>query len=125
MEIIELALSAQAGDCDALSAYIELKKIEAELKQALEMVQPLAIYEADKWKEKSFSYAGAIIEKRSAPATYKYSGSVLKLQEKLKNWQEKAKIGTFVDEESGEVIDQAVKIEGKTTIAVKLQKESV
>jgi len=125
MEILSLALAAQNGDCDALSAYIELKRIEDELNNALKIVQPLAINEADKYAGKQFSAFGAIIEKKSAPATYKYSGSVLKLQEKLKAWQEKAKVGTFVDEESGEIIEKAVKIEGKSTIAVKLQKEPV
>jgi len=127
MELLQLALSAKSGDCDPLSAYVELKKIEDELNQALKMVQPLAIDEAEKWKEKSFKYAGAIIEKKSAASRWDYSHipAWQTAKSKLTYVEKIAQAGGGYDEETTEQIEKAVKIEGKSTIAVKLVKDEV
>lgn len=124
MEIIELALSVQAGDCDPLSAYVELKKIEAELEQAIKIVQPLAINEADKWKEKSFKAFGAIIEKKSAACRWDYSNVAAynHAKAKLEYIQKIAQAGGGFDAETTEQVEAAIKIEGKATISIKLPK---
>lgn len=121
--ITEIAEKVTSGDVNPLAAYIELKKIEDELKQAMSIVQPLAIDEADKFSEKSFKFQGAIIEKRSSPATYDFSGVLAYQQakERIKYIETIAKAGGGADEH-GEWIDKAHIIKGKATIAVKLVK---
>lgn len=125
MEILSLAISAQNGDCDALQAYKTLKFIEDELKRAIAIVQPLAINEADKYPGKQIDFPDAIIEKRSAPARweYKHIPAWQEAQKRLEWVQKIAQAGGGADPDSGEIIDRAVKIEGKATIAVTLKKQ--
>lgn len=119
----EIAEKAQSGTIDPLKAYVDLKMMEAELQQALKSVQPLAISEADKWAEKSFQYAGVIIEKRAAPATWDYSGvrAYAEAKERLSYVEQIAKAGGGMDS-SGNEIEKAVKIEGRASIAIKIPK---
>lgn len=125
MEILSLALSAQNGECDPIQAYIALKEIERELKQAIEITQPLAISEADKYPGKQIDLANATIEKKSAPARweYKHIPAWQDAQKRIEWVQKIAQAGGGADPDSGEIIDRAVKIEGKATIAVTLKKQ--
>lgn len=125
MEILSLALSAQNGEADPIQAYITLKEIEAELKKAIEITQPLAISEADKYPGKQINFANAVIEKRSGPSTWEYKHiSAWHEAKKRVEWVQKiAQAGGGADPDSGEIIDKAVKIDGKQTIAVTLLKE--
>lgn len=125
MEILELALAAQRGDSDPIQAYIALKEIEAELKKAIEITQPLAISEADKYPGKQIDFSNAVIEKKSAPARweYKHIAAWHDAQKRLDWVQKIAQAGGGADPESGEIIDKAVRIEGKSTIAVTLKKQ--
>jgi len=115
---IELANNVIEGNCDALDSYIALKKAQAELEVALKLVQPLALNEAEKYGQKSFEAFGAKVEIRNSPSTYKFSGYILTLEEKLKSLKDMSKSGSFADPETGEIIDQASKVEGKSTIAI-------
>ena len=120
--ILELAKQVQDGEVNPLSAYIQLKKMEAEMKTAMSTIQPLAIDEADKWKEKTFKMEGALVEKRSSPCTWDYSevAAYNQAKERLKYIEKVAQIGGGVDPQTGEEINKAFKIEGKSIIAVKL-----
>lgn len=124
MEILTLAQDAQSGNCDPIQAYIALKDIEAELKQALLIVQPLAISEADKYPGKQIDLSNAVIEKRSAPSRWDYS--------KVQAWKAAKDQLTYIEKIAqagggisphGEEIGPAVKIEGAATIAVTLKKQ--
>lgn len=120
--LLELKDSVEQGNVNPLEAYVELKSIENTLKEVIATVQPLAITEADKYAEKSFKAFGAIIEKRSAPATYDMShiNAYLSAKEKVKYIETIAKAGGGIDPETGQEIEKAIKIEGKSTIAVKV-----
>lgn len=119
--ISKITKEAKEGESNPLEAYIILKGLEIELKEALTELQGLAITEAQKYPEKRFNAFGAVIERKSSPAQFdfKHIKTITDLEERVKGLKEKAKIGTFVDDETGELIDKAFKIEGKETIAIK------
>lgn len=121
----ELAQRVVDGDVNPLEAYVTLKRAADEIKTAMEIVQPLAVSEADKWKEKSFKAYGVIIEKKSNPATWDYSGceAYEQAQKRLKYIQQIAQIGGGADVDTGEVIGKAIRIEGASNISVKLLKQ--
>lgn len=122
MNFLELAEQVRSGDADALKAYIQLKKAEEDLKQAFTVIQPLAIDQADKYEGKTFQAFGAQIEKKSAAGKWDYShiSAWKDAKEKVTYVEKIAQAGGGVDLKTGEQIDRAIKIEGKSTIAVKL-----
>lgn len=122
LSFAEIAQKVEDGEVNALKEYIELKRLSNSLSDALTVIQPLAIDEADKYKEKSFKAFGAIVEKKNAAGSWDYTGVAAwnAAKERLK-WVEKmAQTGGAADSDSGEIIEKAVKIEGKSTIAIKL-----
>ena len=114
----ELTLLVNSGEVNPLEAYIILKQEQSNVETALKAIQDHAINEGLKYGEKSFSAYGAKVEMRNSPSTYKFSGYLTALEEKLKALREQAKIGEIVDSDSGEVIPKAIKLEGKQTISI-------
>lgn len=121
----EIANAVTSGEISPLKAYIELKEAEVDLKYALAIIQPLAIKEANNYPEKSFKYMGAIIEKRSSPSIWDYSqvAAYNQAKSRLEYIQMIAQAGGGADADSGEIIDKAIKINGKEIIAINLKKE--
>lgn len=121
----ELATEVANGDINALEGYIILKQSEKQLEEALAIVQPLAIAEADKYAEKTIHAYGAIIEKRSAPSRWDYSSVAAwnQAKERLDYIQKIAQAGGGADTDSGEIIDKAFKVPGKAIIAVSIKHE--
>lgn len=124
MNYTEISDQVVNGEVNALKAYIELKQASAQLEAALKIVYPLAIDEAGKYSEKTFKAFGATIEKRNGPSQWDYSGVLAyqQAQERLKYIQKIAQAGGGFDAQTTEQIEKAVKIEGKTTIAISLSK---
>jgi hypothetical protein len=124
MNYAEIAQQVHSGEVSALKTFIKLKEAEAELKEAMAIVQPLAIDEASAYPEKTIQFSNAVVEKRSAPATWDYSHipAVSRYKEKVKYIEKIAQMGGGVDPDTAEMIDRAFKIEGKATIAVSLKK---
>jgi len=124
MKHTEKAIQAVLGNLNPLEVYIDLKAELIELEAAIKQVQDLAISEADKYAEKSFKYNGAIIEKRSSPAIWDYSECMAyhQAKERLKYIEKIAQAGGGADTDSGEVINRAIRIEGRAGIAVKFPK---
>lgn len=115
---IEIAGLFEAGEINALEAYVILKELSSKTELALKQIINHALAEAEKYGQKSFKAFGATIELRNGPSTYKFSSAILDLETRLKQLKDMSKSGSFADEQTGEVIDQAVKIEGKSTLAV-------
>lgn len=111
------------GYLNPLEFYIELKKIEKQLKESFDIVQSLAIIEADKFNGKSFEFKGAIIEKKNGASTWNYENvnAFLQCKEKLNYIQKVSQLGGGIDPETGEEIGKAIKVEGKSTISVRLK----
>jgi hypothetical protein len=112
------------GETSALKTYIEFKALEKELKAAIDTVQKNAIDEAGNYG-KSFKLHGASIEVRNAASRWEFKNvhQVVEAQKTLKQFEELAKqaaSGAEVYDKDGVRIEPAVKIEGKTTIAVSL-----
>lgn len=108
------------GNTNPLQAYIQFKKLEKELESAIKTTQADAINEAAKYPEKSFKAFGAVIEKRNAPSkwTYDHISAWTSAKENLKRIETLAQAGGAVDEQTGEVIDRAIKVHGKAGIAL-------
>jgi hypothetical protein len=107
------------GNMDALEAFVVLKKHLQELETVLKDLQPLAVDEAAKYGEKTFNAFGATVEQRNGASQWKYYGHAFEAaQSNLKYVQDIAKAGGGVHPETGEIIEPAVKVEGKSTIAI-------
>lgn len=118
----EITSNVLTGEANALRAYIELKREGDAIAEALKQIQPMAIAEAEKYPEKTFKAFGATVEKRSAAATWDFStcAAYEQAKKRLKYIEEIAKAGGGYDAETTEEIGKAIRIEGKSTIAVKL-----
>lgn len=110
------------GNLKALEAYVNLKKIEKIVSEQLKIIQPYAINEAELWHEKSFKFLDCTIEKRNSPSTWDYSNvnAYKTAKEHLKYIEKISQIGGGIDPTTGEEIEKAVKIDGKSTISVKI-----
>lgn len=122
METNKLVEQVKGGEISPLKAYIELKRLEKATEIALAEVKDLAYAEASNWGEKSFKAFGAQIEVKNAASRWDYSGVPLvkSASERLKYLEKLAQIGG-VDEETGEVVSKANKIEGKATLSISLK----
>lgn len=114
------------GSEPALKSYIELKKLEKTVTEAIKQVQDLALDEADKYGQKSFSAFGAKVELKSGASRWDFSNvhHVLSAKETLKKFEELAKIAATssdpIYDSDGLQVEPATKIEGKSTLAVTL-----
>lgn len=120
MEFRELVKQVKEGEINALSIYVDLKRYEKELSEALKEIQDFAITEAEKYEGKSFKAFGALIEKKSGASRWDYSEvkEWLLAKERLKQIETIAQVGGM--DESGNEIQRAFKVPGKDTIAIKL-----
>jgi hypothetical protein len=122
-----LTAEVENGDRAALRTFIEFKRLEKELKAAMEIVQPLAVDEAQKFDGRSFEHFGAKIEVKNAASRWDYAGvtAVNHAQDRLKLYQQLAQNAAMAGQEiydgDGTVIQPAKKIEGATTIAVSVK----
>ena len=116
--IYDLIQGVKEGEINPLEAYIILKHQQINLESAIKQVQDLAINEGLKYGEKSFEAFGAKVEMRSAPSTYKFDETVQQFEARLKSMKDQAKIGSFVDPDTGVEINKAIKIDGKQTISI-------
>lgn len=120
MEFKEIVRQVKEGEINALSIYVDLKRYEKELSEALKEIQDFAIEEANKYPEKSFKAFGAMIEKKSGASRWDYS-EVREwnlAKERIKQIETIAQVGGMDD--SGNEIQRAFKVPGKETIAIKL-----
>lgn len=115
---LEYLEKVKNGELDPLKVYIELKQHQAEIDHVLKQIIDDALNEAEKYGQKSFKAFGAKIEIRNAASTYKFCEAINNYDAKLKQLKEMSKSGSFADETTGEIIEQAQKIEGKTTLAI-------
>mgnify|MGYP001613117063 CR=1 FL=1 len=124
----QLMCDVMDGKRDPLKSYIELKKLEYHLKEAIEVVKEYALTEATKYG-KSSVHDGCKCDIRNAPGQWKFDDvpGWLPAKERLKELEEKAKAAfkskmTLVDEATGETVSGATYTEGKTILAVTLPK---
>ena len=115
---IELAGLVEVGEVNALEAYIILKELSGKTDLALKQIIDHALNEAEKYESKSFKAFGAKVEVRNGASQFKFSETINNYEAKLKQLKEQSKLGEFADPDSGEIISKAVKIEGKTTLAI-------
>jgi hypothetical protein len=121
MKIAEVITDVQEGNYNALTAYTELKKLEAEVKNALEIIQPLAISESQKYAEKEFEYNGCKILKRSTPTTYSFDhiDAFKETSKRLEQIKKLAKLGG-IDPETGEVMRAEISKHSTETIHIQI-----
>lgn len=117
------------GEIDPLKGFIELKKLEAKLKEALTLAEPSAFEAASQWSEKTFKVEGAEIQKKNAAGKWDYSNipQYSKAKERIKQIEELAKqayaakkSNSVIVDENGEVVDPPVYTEGRAIISVRL-----
>jgi hypothetical protein len=124
MDFKDIVKQVKEGDLNALSIYVDLKRYENELTDALSQIKDFALDEASKYPEKTFKAFGAIIEKKSGASRWDYS-QVTEwnlAKERLKQIETIAQVGGMDD--SGNEIQRAFKVPGKDTIAIKLLDEA-
>jgi hypothetical protein len=112
--INQIASDADCGLADPLEVFIQLKQIEKSLEAALTSIRESAIKEAAKYPEKTFSYKGAEVTKKSGSARYDYKhiSGWAKLESDRKRIEDLAKLAAsksvqVTDELTGEIIEPA------------------
>lgn len=117
------------GNASALKTYIDFKRMESELKEAMESIKDQAMEEARKYSSKSFVENGATIEIRNTAGKWSYNhvkewselnSKIEELQKQLQ-FASKAK-ASLLNEDTGEILQMARYTEGKETIFVTLNK---
>jgi hypothetical protein len=130
--INEIIQQVREGLKNPLEAYIQLKKIESELKIALPLINEEAIEEAKKFGEKTFKFKGAKISLKSNAGRWDYShiaGWAIQ-KDKLKDIEEAAKTAyktkgkSVAFDMNGEEIEPAKYTPGSDNIAVEILAES-
>lgn len=121
MDFNEIIKQVKDGELNSLSIYVDLKRFEKGLKDALDTIKPFAEEEASKYPEKTFKAFGATIEKKSGASRWDYSGvsEWVATKERLKQIETIAQVGGM--DESGNEIQRAFKVPGKDTIAISLE----
>lgn len=110
------------GNKNALQIFVDLKRSEKEIKNALDQIKDLAIIEAETYSEKVFKEYDAEITMKSGGGTWDFKH--LDWFKDFKDKQEQAKLAykataTMVDDD-GEIIDPAVFNPNSETISIKL-----
>lgn len=126
LAVSKIASDVTDGNINPLKAYIELKQLEKVLSDTISKIQDDARNEADNYGMKSFEAFGANVELRNAASRWDYSNvhQVVELDNKLKTMKKLAEqaVNAEVYDEKGCIIEPAIKIEGKATIAISLKK---
>lgn len=99
------------GELDPLEIYAQFKDFEKYFKDCKDAVQEVAIAEAEKYGEKSFRHKDYSFELREGRANYDFKSidQWSSLKERIKDIESKSKAaakngGSFLDQETGEVI---------------------
>jgi len=125
----ELGNAWREGSIDALATYITLNRIGKMLDQIKDEVKPYAIEQSGQWHEKTFSYFGATIEKKSGGGRWDFKGvqawneakaTLQSIEERAKAAaQAAAKFGAAMVSEDGELLEGATYTPGAEIIALK------
>jgi hypothetical protein len=116
-QIIE---SVKNGETNPLKVRVWIKTMEEILERVKKETEEAQLTEANKWSEKKFEYAGAIIEKAPVKTDYDYSicndGEWNSLNAELESIKAKkaqresflkalTRVETIIDKETGEVVE--------------------
>lgn len=131
-QINGLVESVNAGTADADKVFIELKKIEKELKSAIDTVFDEALTEIEKLGKGEHLINGTIVSVRASGGRWDFKNCSLWVDHKsqlenvekhLKSLVSSRTIGDpMVDEETGEMLELPIYNPGKETIFVKIPK---
>jgi hypothetical protein len=122
-KIQDSTLAVLDGTADALKEYVELKRIEKEVKAAIDAVKPSAEDAAMLFGEKTFKVNEATITVKKGAGAWSYKNVVQHedYKKKLKAIEEAAKLaakGQELYDENGLRIEAADYEEGRETISV-------
>lgn len=129
--IQDMAVKALQGEANPLEVYVELKKIDKALQEAIKSVQGDAISEASKYPNRTFEFNGAKIERKSSAGRwgFEHLKHWVSQKEALKSIEEAAKEaykvglkGTIMSDSDGVVIEPAEYVPGSETISVSIPK---
>lgn len=128
-QIQEYGYAWADGHVDALAAYITLSRIEKLIAEIKNEIKPYAIDQSGQWHEKTFTYFGATIEKKSAAGRWDFKGvqawneakaTLSSIEERAKAAAQAAqKFGAAMVSEDGELLEGAVYTPGAEIIALK------
>lgn len=122
---------AENGDICPLETYIQFKEISDYLSDRIDIVKPMALKEAAKYKGDENGYCGYLVDVREMGGKYDYSNieAIVKLKEQIKEL-EKASQNAYkisltkgmVVTGDGEEVQPAIYKPGTVSIALKLKK---
>lgn len=125
---LNLKEAVENGAVDPLLAYTKLHELEDAIKQAKEVVYESAINEADKYTEKTFTFHGYEVQKKSAagrwdfkhiPAWNIVKEQLAEVEEKCKTAFKMAEKGDTYVGEGGEEVTPAMYTPGKSIISLR------
>lgn len=130
-KIDSMSIMVENGITNPLKTYIEFKEIAEYLSDRIEMIKPMAIKEAEKYKGDPNGYCGYVVDVREMGGKYDYSNieQIVKLKEQIKELEKASqnayKIsshGGMVITGDGEEVQPAIYKPGTISIALKVKK---
>ncbi|CAB4127929.1 hypothetical protein UFOVP105_3 [uncultured Caudovirales phage] len=131
-QVEKRVLSVQNGESEALSNYIELKRIAKALNGAIKEIQSDALSEAERFGKGDFLKDGASVSVRATAGRWdfkqiaewkKASDEIKKVEDKYKTLYKSKDLGTIpVDEATGEILQMPIFNHGADAIFLKFLK---
>ena len=124
----ETQRGVELGDMNALDGFAEMRAVIAAAQDALKVIDPLAITEAEKHHEKTFEHAGLTFTRTDGKRSFGYDHlkewgeakkALASIEERAKNAALQAEKQLIIAGGDGEVIEPAIVTYGKPSLTIK------
>ncbi len=131
IQIEDLCIIAENGGICPLETFISFKELAEYLNDRIEVIKPMALREAEKYKGDTNGYCGYIVDVREMGGKYDYSNieQIVQLKEQIKELEKASQnaykislYGGLVITGDGEEIQPAIYKPGTISISLKNKK---
>ena len=119
--------SVELGNMNALDGLAEMRAVVAAAQDALKVIDPLAIIEAEKHPKKTFEHGGLTFIRTDGKRAFKYDHlkewadakkALVSIEERAKNAALQAEKKLILAGGDGEVLDAAIVTYGKPSLSI-------
>lgn len=120
--------AVECGTTNALDGLAEMRAVIAAAQDALKVIDPMAIAEAEKYHEKTFEHGGLTFTRTDGKRAFKYDHlkewaeakkALTSIEERAKNAALQAEKQLIVAGEDGEVLEAAIVTYGKPSLSIR------
>lgn len=124
----DTAIAVEIGNMNALDGLAEMRAVVAAAQDALKVIDPLAIAEAEKHHDKTFEHGGLTFTRTDGKRSFSYDHlkewgeakkALASIEERAKNAALQAEKQLIVAGGDGEVFEPAIVTYGKPSLSIK------